>query len=347
MERILVVDDIEENRIILDAILGDLYKVTMAVDGADAFNILQTQERPTLIVSDVMMPNMNGYELVAKIKETDALRNIPVIIVTAQGEEAKALKMGAIDFINRPFNPDIVKYRVANHIELAAYRQSLESLVREKALELTSTKETFLDTMASMIEYRSLESGEHINRTKLLTGILVKRLMMQKEYRNELIACEPETLFHSAALHDVGKIGIPDTVLLKPGRLTPEEFKIIETHTVIGGEMIETMMTDKEDSYLRNCYDIAKYHHERWDGRGYPMGFSGKDIPISARIVALVDVYDALVSQRCYKASMSHEDAMAIIMQESGTHFDEGIVNAFLEVVSNVREIYDSIGDKK
>ena len=274
------------------------------------------------------------------MKSDPLLRNIPVIFITASSEEDKGLIAGAIDYITKPFNPEIVRLRVANQIELSSYRESLERMVEEKAWELIATKETFLETMATMIEYRSLESGEHIRRTKELTGILVKQLMNHPTYGFKLIMSNPVTISQAAPLHDVGKIGIPDHILLKPGRLTSEEFKIIETHAIIGSEMIATMMSEKHDDYLQHCYDIARHHHERWDGKGYPDGLSGEEIPLAARIVALVDVYDALVSERCYKESMSHEDAMDIIKKESGTHFDSEIVKALIEVEDKVCELY-------
>ena len=338
--RILVAEDVEENRLILQEILGDTYIVDMAENGEVAYEMLQQGPKPALILSDVVMPKMNGYELLASIKASPTLKNIPVIFITATGGEDKGLAAGAIDFITKPFNPDIIKLRVANQIELSKYRESLENLVTEKAWELAATKEIFLETMATMIEYRSLESGEHIRRTKDLTDILVKELLTHQKYGGKLIMSNPSTISQASALHDVGKIGIPDHILLKPGRLTPEEFKVIETHAIIGGEMISTMITDKHDYYLKHCYDIARHHHERWDGKGYPDGLAGEDIPLSARIVALVDVYDALVSKRCYKDGMSHEEAMEIIIKESGTHFDSDIVDALIVVEDQVRDMY-------
>ena len=339
-KRILIAEDMEENRLILEAILEDTYIVDIAEDGQQALEMLQKNSRPALVISDIMMPEMDGFELLANMKADPALRNIPVIFITASSEEGKSLIAGAIDFITKPFNPDIVKLRVANHIELSNYRESLEIMVREKAQELISTKETFLETMATMIEYRSLESGEHIRRTKELTAVLVKQLITHPKYGFHLMAGNPSTISQAAPLHDVGKIGIPDHILLKPGRLTPDEFEVIETHAAIGSDMIATMMTDKQDEYLRHCYDIARHHHERWDGKGYPDGLAGEDIPLSARIVALVDVYDALVSERCYKKSMTHEEAMDIVNRESGTHFDAEIVQALSQIEDQVKAIY-------
>ena len=339
-KKILIAEDLEENRIILDAILGDTYIIEMAEDGRQALDLLHNKEKPALVISDVIMPEMDGFELLSNMKADPALRNIPVIFITASADEDKSLSAGAIDFITKPFNPEIVQLRVANHIELSSYRESLEEMVQERTRELISAKETFLETMATMIEYRSLESGEHIRRTKSLTSILVNKLLNHPKYAAELNKGTPSTIAQAAPLHDVGKIGIPDVILLKPGRLTPEEFDVIKTHTTIGSEMISTMLTDKYDEYLQHCYDIARYHHERYDGTGYPDKLAGDKIPLCARIVALVDVYDALVSDRCYKQGMPHEAAMDIIKKESGTHFDSDIVEAMFAVENLVRDLY-------
>ena len=214
--------------------------------------------------------------------------------------------------------------------------------VTRSLVELMSAKDMLLDSLATMIEYRSLETGEHIRHIKELTGILVNQLMQHPKYGDILKTEGCATIEQAAAMHDLGKIGIPDHILLKPGRLSPEEFMIIETHSVIGSEMISTMMADKEDKYLQHCYDIARHHHERWDGKGYPDGLAGENIPLSARIVAIVDVYDALVSERCYKRGMTHEEAIEIINKEAGIHFDAVIVAAMKEVEDQVCGIYRS-----
>lgn len=338
--QILIADDMEENRVILQTILEDSYILEMAEDGQQAYEILQNGYRPALILSDVVMPRMDGYQFLAKVKAHPELKTIPVIFITATGQEDESLAAGAIDFIAKPFNPDIVKLRVANQIELSTYRESLEKMVVQKARELIANKEVFLETMATMIEYRNLESGEHIRRTKELTEILVKQLLNHPKYGYTLSQAHPSSISRAAALHDIGKIGIPDHILLKPGKLTPDEFKIIESHAVIGGEMVKTMMLDDNDEYLQHCYDIARHHHERWDGKGYPDKLSGEQIPLSARIVALVDVYDALVSKRCYKNAMAHEQAMEIIKEEEGTHFDVEIVKALIDAEKQVKKLY-------
>ena len=340
-KKILVVEDVEENRLLLEGILGDTYSLYMAENGKQALEILESEEKPVLIISDVSMPVMDGFEFLSIIKEDPSLRNIPFIFITGSATEKQSLLAGAVDYFSKPFEPHKIRLRVANHIELSSYRASLERMVEEKALELIATKETFLESMATMIEYRSMESGEHIQRCKKLTSILVNQLVKNPKHKRRFASINPRNIIRAAPLHDVGKIAVPDHILLKPGRLTPEEFTIIKEHTTKGAEMIALMMKENvNDEYLQHCYDIARHHHERWDGKGYPDGLAGEDIPFSARIVALVDVYDALVSKRCYKKGMSHEEAMVIIQKESGTHFDADIVGVMLEVEGTVKDLY-------
>lgn len=341
--KILIVDDVDINRIILTEILADTYEIEQAADGNEAISILLgSTDKPHLLLLDIRMPGMDGFEVLQFMKSDPSLQRIPVIFISATDDERKGLSSGAVDYISKPFQPDIVKLRVANHIELSLYRERLEGLVEQKVNELISTKELFLETMANLIEYRSLESGSHVKRTKVLAKILVTQLLKTGRYEEELMSENRDMLINAMSLHDIGKIGIPDNILLKPGKLTPEEFKIIETHTVIGGEVIESLMAGskneihiqagEQDDYLKYCYDICRYHHEHWDGKGYPDGLSGTDIPLSARIAAVVDIYDALVSERCYKKAFTHEEALKILQESAGNHLDPEIVAALIEV---------------
>ncbi len=336
--KILVVDDVEVNRLILQEILACDYLVEQAEDGTSAISqMLNSIVKPDLVLLDIMMPELDGFEVLKLMKSNPSLQKIPVIFITAADAEREGLGAGAVDYISKPFEPAIVSLRVANHIELNLYRQRLEGLIEQKALELIATKEKFLEAMANLIEYRSLESGHHVKRTRELFKILVRQLVGTGRYAQQLAKVNYDTMIKAVPLHDIGKVAISDNILLKPGKLTAEEFKIIETHTTIGAQAIESLMSDAEDEYLRHCYDICRFHHERWDGTGYPDGIAGEKIPLSARIVAVIDVYDALVSERCYKKAFSHEESLAIIKESAGNHFDPQIVDALLEVQEDFR----------
>ncbi|MCL1976322.1 MAG: response regulator [Firmicutes bacterium] len=334
LTRILVVDDIETNRIILKEILSDTYEIEQAQNGIEAIsNLVNSSIKPNLILLDVMMPELDGFGVISFMKADPVLNKIPVIFITASNQEIQGLRAGAMDYISKPFEPEIVRLRVANQIELTQYREKLEGLVDQKANELLVTREHFLDTMANLIEYRSLESGQHVKRTRELARLLVLQLLRSGgPYGKELQENAPTALVKAVPLHDIGKIGIPDNILLKPGRLNKEEFQIIESHSIIGGKVIQSLIEVGEDEYLKHCYNICRYHHERWDGRGYPDKLKGAEIPLSARIVAVVDVYDALVSERCYKKAIPHKDAVSIIKEGSGNQFDPKIVETLLEV---------------
>ena len=343
---ILVVDDIETNRVVLEEILKDKYDTESAKDGMTAMSLMLSGNiRPSIVLLDIMMPEMDGYEVLALMKRNPFTENIPVIFITAADadtNETKGLGLGAVDYISKPFNPEIVKARVATHLRLYHYSERLEVMVQQKVDELIRSKEKMLETVANIIEYRNIESGNHVKRTRELTRILAKCLCENPSFERGVPEADVDIIAKAAPLHDVGKISIPDNVLLKPGKLTPQEFETMKTHTLLGGKMIKLMEYDSEsvegDTYLSCCYDIALYHHERWDGSGYPCGISGEDIPLSARILSLVDVYDALVSERVYKSKMSHDEAVSIIREGSGTQFDNKIVEAFLMVQEMFRE---------
>jgi len=343
---ILIVDDVEINRMILEAILGEDYIIEQAADGIEALTkLLGGMCRPTLVLLDIMMPEMDGFEVLRTMKESEITKHIPVILITAADpseNEAKGLSCGAVDYIVKPFVNDIVKLRVDIQIELSRYREDLENMVNQKVNALISAKEKMLSTMASVIEYRSLESGEHVKRTSILTGIIAESLLKKSDFKDELIRKDYLIMIKAAPLHDVGKIAVPDEILLKPGKLTPHQFSIMETHTTKGSDIIKKLLLDEEeDMYLRHCYDICRYHHERWDGRGYPDRIGGEDIPLSARIVALVDVYDALVSQRVYKPPFTHAEAMDVIKADAGTKFDARIVEAMVDSQEKFKRAYN------
>lgn len=347
---ILIVDDVEINRMILESILSDDYIIEQAENGIQALTkLLNGTCKPSLVLLDIMMPEMDGFEVLKKMRENELTKDIPVIFITGadtKENEAHGLKSGAIDYIVKPFDNDIVKLRVNNQIELGLHRHHLEELVNKKVNALTAAKENILSTMAQVIEYRSLESGDHVKRTAILTGIITEILLRHPDFKTELIKNDYHIMIKAAPLHDVGKIAVPDSILLKQGKLTTEEFAIMETHTTKGAEIIAELLKDENDGsenlYLRHCYDICRYHHERWDGKGYPDKISGEAIPLSARIVSIVDVYDALVSKRVYKPAFTHEEAIKLIAEdaESGK-FDIRIVEALFSSEEVFRKVYN------
>jgi putative two-component system response regulator len=345
---VLVVDDVDMNVMILEEILKDDYDTITANNGKEALELLKkTPVLPKIILLDVFMPEMNGYELLEILKKDDTFKRIPVIFITAANSESEGLAAGAVDFINKPFLPEIVKLRVKNQIELKNYSDSLEEMVAEKTAEATSTLDNTLQALANIIEYRNLESGSHVKRTQFFCKALVEYLLSSGSvYADELRTMQPEIITKSMALHDVGKIGIPDKILLKPGKLDVDEFDIMKTHTVVGKNIIEEMMSavkDKDSIYLRHCRDIAWCHHERFDGKGYPQGLKGYDIPLAARIASLSDVYDALVCARVYKAALPYSEAIDIIVQGKGTQFDPVLTDAVVVIQGEFQEISQAI----
>ena len=353
---VLIVDDDEINRMILAEILSDDYDVIEAADGSETLDILFNQKIvPTAILLDIIMPGIDGFAVLEQIKSHYETERIPVLFITgadADTNESRGLKSGASDYVPKPFNPDVVKTRLDNHINLTRYQHELESLVEEKTSELTRTYEQTLEVLATVVEYRSLESGMHIKRTSSLSEIVMNKLLSDPKYkeyvqREHLSPDKAHSIIRATSLHDIGKIGISDTVLLKPGRLTDEEFEIMKTHTVLGSQIIDSILETLGDNggYMMYCREICHYHHERWDGRGYPSGIAGFDIPFSARLLSIVDVYDALVNERCYKPAFSHDEAINIIVEGHGTQFDPVLVDVFSAVSSECAKLEISLKD--
>jgi len=348
---ILIVDDIEINRMILREMLQDDYQIIEAGSGGEAVKILfEDGVLPTVVLLDIIMPDIDGFEVLDKIMLDETTKNIPVLFITAADSdetESRGLKAGAADYITKPFNHDVVRARVDNHINLARYRHRLEQLVAKKAAEVTKTYESTLEVLATIIEYRNLESGAHIRRTTLLTEVLVYKMLELEQFRAALLAENIHSLIKASALHDIGKIGISDGILLKPGKLTPDEFDVIKTHTSIGADIIDNISATLPDNdmYLKYAKDICHAHHERWDGKGYPNGLKAEEIPLSARIISIVDVYDALVSPRCYKGAYPHDVSVEIIMEGRGTQFDPNIVDIIPTVSPLFLEIAEAHRD--
>lgn len=341
-DTVLIVDDTEANIDILVESIGDEYDLRVATDGQSALDIVG-EEPPDIILLDIMMPGIDGYEVCRRLKEAEASRHIPVIFLTALNDaqdEAKGLQLGAVDYINKPFNPDLVKARVRNHLDLKRHRDHLEDLVIERTKEIALLQEITIDCMAVLAEYRDPETGGHISRTKNYVLLLARHLKKHPKFSEALDENAIDLLYKSSPLHDIGKVGVPDCILLKPGKLTPEEFDEMKKHTIYGRDALERAQKRLgQNSFLRFAREIAWSHQEKWDGSGYPEGLKGEAIPISGRLMALADVYDALISKRVYKAPFSHSKAREIIREGSGTHFDPDIVEAFLELEDEFRKI--------
>jgi putative two-component system response regulator len=338
----MVVDDTEENIDILVESLGNEFDVRVATDGQSALDQV-ADEAPDLILLDIMMPGMDGYQVCSRLKASAATRSIPIIFLTAltdSQDEARGLDMGAVDYITKPFNPGLVKARVKNHLELKRYRDHLEELVEKRTRDLALLQEVTIESMAALAEYRDPETGGHIRRTKNYVLVLARYLKETGQFKEILDDRAVDLMYKSAPLHDIGKVGVRDDILLKPGKLTEEEFSEMKKHTIYGRDAIRSALDRLgENSFLRYAHEIAESHQEKWDGSGYPQGLKGEEIPLAGRIMAVADVYDALISKRVYKGPYSHAKAVAIIKEGKGTHFDPCMVDAFLELEDEFRKI--------
>lgn len=327
---ILAVDDEPTNLRFLMEILRDEYRVYLAPSGERALAFLQNK-RPDLILLDVEMPQMNGYEVIQVIKQNPDWRDIPVIFLTGlegRDNEQAALDLGAVDYILKPISVGVVKARAGLHIELEAYRRKLEDIVEIRTRQLKLTQDVILDMLANMTSYRDNETGAHIKRTTIYSQLIINRLLGLDHPDYQLSGHYAESIIKSAKLHDIGKVAVPDNILLKPSRLTAQEFEMIKLHTLYGAQIIDKAIDELGDSssFLNVAREIILAHHERWDGTGYPYGLAGDEIPLSARIMAIADVYDALISTRPYKMAFSHDVAIQIILKDAGTHFDPHLV---------------------
>ncbi|MDG4562660.1 MAG: two-component system response regulator [Candidatus Competibacter sp.] len=356
-QTILVVDDTPDNIALLSTLLKDRYKVRAANNGERALAIAAGQPRPDLILLDIMMPGMDGYEVCERLKIDPHTADIPVIFLTAKvqvEDEEFGLHLGAVDYITKPISPPIVLARVETHLTLKRARQFLqdrnaylEAEVWRRSREVMAIQEVTIMAMASLAETRDNATGNHIRRTQHYVRALAQHLRHHPRFAAALNDETIELLFKSAPLHDIGKVGIPDRILLKPGRLTPDEFEIMKTHAALGRDAIAAAerYLDTPDSFLRFAREIAYSHQEKWDGSGYPEGLWGEQIPLSARLMAVADVYDALISRRIYKPALPHEQAVAMIREGRDQHFDPDIVDAFLECAEQFRTIAARFAD--
>lgn len=355
---ILIVDDEAFNLMILEETLSDHYAVHAAADGAQALAYLAGGGQADLILSDVVMPHLDGYALCRRLKSDAATRDIPLLFLTSldsAADEEQGLLLGAEDFIHKPISPPVVLARVRNHLELAGARAKLrqrnielEELVAERTRELLEQKQQIIQaqgaiitTFCTLAEVRDNETGNHILRTQRYVEALARQLQQHPRFAQVLGSEILALLFRSAPLHDIGKIGIPDSILLKPGPLTADEWTVMRRHAEFGRDAIAEAETTLGPAagFLRYAREIAYGHHEKWDGSGYPQGLAGDAIPLSARLMAVADVYDALISRRVYKPPFPHEQAIAMIVEGKGRHFDPDIVDALQEVAGEFMSI--------
>lgn len=372
LAQVLVADDQLENLLILEEVLGGQYAVHSVTDGSQVIDYLAGGGKADLVLLDVLMPVLDGFETCRRLKGNPATWDIPVVFLTSlesPADEAHGLSLGAEDFIHKPLSPPVVLARVRNHLNLARAtrllrdrNENLERLVAERTRDILRQSEELVKrkrqliasqsatimAFCSLAEARDNETGNHIRRTQNYVLALAGHLAGHPRFSGQLDDDTINMLFKSAPLHDVGKVAIPDAILCKPGPLTPEEWGVMRRHCEYGRDaiaMAENELAGEGDSFLRFAKEIAFSHHERWDGGGYPMGLAGEDIPISARLMAVADVYDALISKRVYKEAFSHERAAGIIARGRGNHFDPDVADAMLELSDVFRDIARRFAD--
>ena len=355
-DKVLIIDDAEFNREMLAEILKDNYAILMAEDGCRGIEMIeQHKDEICVILLDLIMPVMDGYSVLAFMEEKGYLKYMPVLVISGEHSvdvERRCFDCGVSDFIKKPFDNSMVIRRVNNIVDLFQYRNNLEEQVAlqtralksqydvicRQAEELKKRNEKITDILAEVVESRNLESGEHVKRVKSYTGILAREMM--KRYPEYQLTEEKVRIIESAsAMHDIGKIMIPDSILLKPGKLTEEEFDYMKSHTVKGCEMLDNIEGVWDGTYKSYAYEICRHHHERFDGRGYPDKLAGDDIPISAQIVSVADVYDALISERCYKKAFTKEQAFHMIINGDCGAFSPKLMECF----QNAREKMENV----
>ncbi len=354
--RIMIVDDVPINLRILESILTKRgYQVFAHTTGEKALKAA-AERRPDLILMDIDMPGLNGYEVCQRLKQDAKLKDIPVLFVSGLSDaedKVKAFEVGGVDYVTKPFQAKEVLVRVKTQIDLCRMRRELEvrnrfleELVQKKVNEIQDSQLATLLAISKLAEFRDRETGQHIERTRIFCRMLARRLLKNPRYAERITNSFVENIFYAAPLHDIGKIGIPDRILLKPGKLAPDEFEIMKTHTAIGAMTLKSV----QERYPYNAFinmgvTITGCHHEKWDGSGYPEGLAAEEIPLSARIMALADVYDALRSRRPYKAPLSREKCNEIILEKAGTYFDPDVVDAFLSLENEFDAVYKRLKD--
>jgi putative two-component system response regulator len=348
--RVMVVDDTPENLNLIKKMLAEKGFEVLALPSGPLALRAAERVHPDLVLLDITMPGMSGYEVCERFKANPALCDIPIIFLTALSDtedKVRAFKAGGVDFISKPFQFEEVHARVSTHLKLHELQirleyqnENLQRLVDAKVKQLSDAQLALIFAIAKLSENRDADTGKHLERVQNYCRKLAAKLRNDSSYSSRIPAEFPELIYHASPLHDVGKIAIRDHILLKPGVLTPEEFEIMKTHAAIGAETLRSICaTHPDNTFLQLGVDIAGGHHERWDGTGYPAGLEGEAIPMSARIMAVADVYDALRSERCYKKAIAHPEVVQYIRSESGMHFDPVIVDAFVAI----EQEFDSI----
>ena len=343
--QLMVVDDNVVNLQTVRKALSETYNIIPVTSGEMALNLMKKKVCPSLILLDIDMPDMDGFETIRRIKSNEATRNIPVIFLTAiddSGSELEGLQLGAVDYITKPFSIPLLIQRVGLHLafteqkrELQNYNDNLTEMVKEKTKTIEELQYSIMHALSDLIECRDGLTGGHVARTQKYLKVLTDALILSDNYADDMKNIDLDLWVESAQLHDIGKVGIPDYILTKPGRLTKEEFEIIKTHPAVGEKALKgAMEMASANELLSHAATVAISHHERWDGSGYPYGLKGEGIPLIGRMMAIADVYDALVTERPYKKAFSHETAVKIIVEESGKHFDPTLVEIF-KIYSN------------
>ena len=339
--QILLVDDSAMNRMMLTEILGDSYHILEAENGRECMEKLQTEAgNIALVLLDINMPVMDGFEVLKAMNANHTIEDIPVIMISSEDSDAtirRSYELGASDYVNRPFDARIVYRRVTNTIKLYAKQRRLVQMVSEQIRARENNTDMLVGVLSHIVEFRNGESGAHVRHIRIITELLLRRLL-EISSRYSISAEQQDMIPLASALHDIGKIGIDEKVLNKPGRLTPEEFEVMKTHSMLGAKMLHDLDNFAEQPLLQTAYEIARWHHERWDGRGYPDGLKGDEIPISAQLVSLADVYDALTSERCYKKAFSHEKAVQMILNGECGAFNPLLLQCLTDVQTDLKE---------
>ncbi len=356
-ETVLVIDDSPEILSIVNELLKSEYRLKAANCGEKGLHLAMLEPRPDIILLDIMMPDLDGLEVCRRLKANPATRDIPVVFLTAMSnevDEAAGLVLGAADYISKPISGPILRARVKTHLAMKSAADFIKDKnifligeISRRAKELEFIQDVTILSLASLAETRDNETGNHLRRTQGYIRLLAEHLRRHPHFSLKLSRTNIEMIYKSAPLHDIGKVGIPDNILLKPGKHNDEEFAIMKTHAALGKEAIEHVEHEMGRSapFLTFAKEIAGSHHEKWDGKGYPQGLSGSAIPISARLMAVADVYDALISARIYKPAMSHQQATQIITEGRGTHFDPDVVDAFLALNESFEQIAQQFQD--